>query len=307
MRGAGERYRGVVDCWEMWNEPYGRGFWAGTAEEYVELERVGFRAAKAGNPGCKVVGMCVYPGYRKWVERAAAAGGLKWLDILSFHIYLSPGLVAVSPERGSSRLEEFVGYLRQVARRHGRSGVPIWDTEGGVPCPPFYSWLPRRGPRWGWVEAAATVAKAVAQLRMSGVEKWFYYFCGYENGGPRDWYRVLNFSYILMDVEGSPKPTMLAWAAAARMLDGARVHRKIVRGRAVAYVFQRGGKAVAVAWSEAGAERIRLPRPVAVVDVVGQPMGRAADVELSEVPVYLVFDADAARAGQWLAAALGAR
>ncbi len=307
VRRAAERYRGVVDCWEMWNEPYGRGFWAGTPEEYVELERVGYQAAKAANPACKVVGLCVYPGYRKWVERVAAAGGFKWLDIVSFHVYLSPGLVAVSPERGSSRLEEFVGYLRQVARRHGRGGVRIWDSEGGVPCPPFYSWLPRVHPRWAWIEAAATVAKAVAQLRMAGVEKWFYYFCGYPHGGPGDWFRVLNFSYILMDVDGSPKPTMLAWAAAARMLDGARVHRKILRGTAVAYVFQRGGGAVAVVWSEKGGRRIRLPRPVAVVDVVGRPAGKAADVEVGEVPVYLLFDADAAAAGQWLEQALGGR
>lgn len=298
VRAVVGRYRDRIKHWEMWNEPYGWGFWAGTPEEYVQLENLGYDAAKAADPTCRVIGMCVYPGVRSWIERAVRAGGLRPLDILSFHVYISPAMVEPRGKRGRSAIEEGVRYLRMLLREEGREDVPIWDTEGGVGCPSFYSWLPPDGYRWDWREAAATVPKAVAQLMAAGVEKWFYYFVGFAGGGSGSYHRMNNIAYVEIDIDGSPKATLLAHAAAARLLDRSVYTGKIAAGPVVAYVFERQGSATGVLWTrqdeqgEGGqAVEISLPRELLgaqVYDVMGRSRRAEKMLRVDEVPVYLM-------------------
>ncbi len=294
-RAVAARYRGVIDHWEMWNEPYGWGFWAGTPEEYVHLERLGYQAAKQANPSCRVVGMCIYTGARDWVRRAVAAGGLKWLDIISFHIYISPGWVIIRPN-DRSPLERMVLHLRGLLREAGRPDVPIWDSEGGVRGPSFYSWLPRDAWSVTSQQAAATVTKACAQLMSQGVEKWFYYFLGYAAGGPGSYYLMHNFSYIQLDVDGSPKPTLLAHAAAARFLDERPFIGRAIAPQWAAYVFDDNGRGLAVAWARhlvaSHDRRVRLSLShavgdVQVFDIMGRARSTAHTVTLSNTPCYL--------------------
>ncbi|MBC7288419.1 MAG: hypothetical protein H5T86_10335, partial [Armatimonadetes bacterium] len=288
------RYKDVIGHWEMWNEPYGWGFWAGTAEEYVELERLGFLAAKQADPACRVVGMCVYPGVRDWIEAAVAAGGLRWMDILSFHVYLTPSLVSIG-DSGRSPLEDMVLYLCSLLREAGRADTPIWDTEGGVGCPSFYSWLPPDGWSVSSQDAASTVVKACAQLMGQGVEKWFYYFVGFSQGGSNSYYRMNNISYVEMDIDGSPKATLLAHAAAARLLDERPFVSRIVARGWTAYVFDDRGKGLAVVWArqENGSHPTELldlgsvVGPVEVIDLMGRSKGSMSAIELDVTPVYL--------------------
>lgn len=311
------RYKALIRHWELWNEPYGWGFWAGTPEEYVELERLGYEAAREANPECRVLGLCVYPGAKDWIGAAVAAGGLDHLDVLSYHVYISPGMTEPDAGSGRSYLEEQVRYLRGLLREKGRGEVPIWNSEGGIGCPSFYSWAPTDGQRYGWDEAAAAVPKAVVEMMGAGVEKWFYYFIGYAAGSWDGYYRMNNIAYVETDVDGSPKPTLLAHAAAARLLDESVFVDRVVGEGAVAYVFERGGEATAVAWARPREEEGAETRVVAeglrgceVYDVMGRRAAKGSveeEVTLTGMPVYLVGKMTGARMRGLMREGLGAR
>ncbi len=300
------RYKTLIHHWELWNEPYGWGFWAGTPEEYVELERLGYEAARQADPDCRVLGLCVYPGARDWIASAVAAGGLDPLDVLTYHVYISPGMTEPDAESGRSFLEDQVGYLRGLLREQGRGDVPIWNSEGGIGCPSFYSWAPTDGQRHGWDEAAAAVPKAVAQMMGAGVEKWFYYFIGFAAGAWDGHYRMNNIAYVETDVDGSPKPTLLAHAAAARLLDESAFVDRVLGPDAVSYVFERSGVATALLWARPRADepaevQLALPRPLtasARYDLMGRavPPGSPRErLTLTGTPVYLVARMTGAR------------
>jgi hypothetical protein len=287
------RYKEMIKYWEIWNEPYHWGFWAGTAEEYVELERLGFQAAHEADAGCRVLGMCIYPGVKQWIASAVAAGSIKHLDVLSYHVYISPDMTKLSDETGYSMLEEQVRYLHSLLQGEGRPEVPIWNSEGGIGCPSFYSWLPKDGYSWGWAEAAAAVPKAVAQMMSQRVEKWFYYFIGYANGTWGPFYRMNNIAYVETDVDGSPKATLLAHAAAARFLDERSFIGRIVGPHVVAYVFQGKGQATALTWARAGENEnseveLAVPGECTVYDLMGRQMQVGNRLRLTDCPVYLV-------------------
>ncbi|MCD6351488.1 MAG: hypothetical protein J7M26_05165, partial [Armatimonadetes bacterium] len=314
VRAVVSRYKNIIHHWEMWNEPYGWGFWAGTPEEYAELERLGYRAAKQADPNCQVLGMCVYPGVKDWISRAAAAGGLQHLDVLTYHVYINPTMVEPRGDEGRSTLEEQVRYLRGLLREQGRREVPIWDSEGGVGCPSFYSWMAPDAYRYTWQQAASTVTKATAELMGSGVEKWFYYFIGFADGAWDGYYRMCNIAYVETDTDGSPKPTLLAHAAAARLLDRSAFVDRVGGERSIAYIFERDGRATAVLWArrEAGDQPVNLalPRELAsaeVLDLMGRRRGRGDRLSLTSTPVYLRAKMSGRRMRLLLRRVMGAR
>ncbi|MBI2299506.1 MAG: hypothetical protein HYU66_11290 [Armatimonadetes bacterium] len=71
VRDTVTHYRDRIHCWEIWNEPYGSGFFAGPPEEYAEVLKAGSEACRAADPRCTVVGICAYPGLPEWGRRAA--------------------------------------------------------------------------------------------------------------------------------------------------------------------------------------------------------------------------------------------
>ena len=89
-----EHYRERIQNWEVWNEPYWTGFFTGTPEEYAELLQVACRAIKRADPHAVVVGGCFTPADEAWTRRVLAAGGLEFMDVLSYHVYWSPLWVA---------------------------------------------------------------------------------------------------------------------------------------------------------------------------------------------------------------------
>ncbi|MBM3501215.1 MAG: hypothetical protein FJX74_21400, partial [Armatimonadetes bacterium] len=123
-------YRQDIRYWEIWNEPYGGGFWGGTAEQYAELARVAGRAAKAEDPGCRLLAPCITPYAPEWATTALSAGAMEQADLFSYHGYgcLSKSLY--------DRVNEW-------AVRGGRL-LPRWNTETGVTARTFYRHTPDR-------------------------------------------------------------------------------------------------------------------------------------------------------------------
>ncbi len=80
------RYKGKVKYWEVWNEP-DIGFWTGTIEQYSDLLKSAYVAAKKADPECKVVFGGTAGVNLPFIERVYDTGGQYFFDVMAVHPY----------------------------------------------------------------------------------------------------------------------------------------------------------------------------------------------------------------------------
>lgn len=287
VRTVVSHYKQDIHYWEIWNEPYGSGFWGGTAEEYAELAKAAARAAKAADPSCRLLAPCTTPYAPEWTEKALAAGALEGADIFSYHGY-------------GCFVKSQYDRVKEWARRDGRAR-PYWNTETGVTARTFYRHvadkLDNEYTRWiggvGVAEAVGQVVKLFALAIASGADRFFYYWTNVEVGMcPR------MTSMSIYEYDRTIRPHGVAYAIAATMLDpceGAGVRE--FGGSVTCCLLRREGQAWAVLWARSKAasrplDLAGLPQGTRLLDVMGNPVaqekGGRLRVELSKEPVYLV-------------------
>jgi hypothetical protein len=292
-----EHFRDRIRHWEIWNEPYGQGFFSGTPEEYAELLKVAYRAVKRADPQAIVIGGCFSSYAQPWTRRVLARDGLQFMDVLSYHVYWSPALAEPAAPGEPTFLEQEVAHFADVMREHG-GAKPIYMTEGGLRCPPFASWLPKegfsRGAAFGsragsdrvltGVDAACGLVRGMVQMLSAGVTNICYYYTGGAQGAMPWFSTMANGYYVLMDYDGRPKPTMMAYSTLEQQLDGATPRGQRRHGDLTLHLFARGNGTLAVAWSDRG-RKLVLPG-IRVLDLMGneEPAGQLRPGE----PVYVV-------------------
>jgi hypothetical protein len=114
-----QRYKGVIDAYEVWNEPWlSKLFWhthfdnghkSGPApqRDYARLMQAAYGAAKAVDPGITIAGINTTtheaePGFieaSQWTRGVVENGGLEACDVISYHHYM--GSVSGIPRRRS--------------------------------------------------------------------------------------------------------------------------------------------------------------------------------------------------------------
>ncbi len=175
-----QRYCGVVEFYESWNEPNLTPFWSGTDAQLLQISADLYQIAKdPANCGC-TNGSCspggglnpnqvLLPSINSinsttlaWLDNYLAAAGptYPYADIASFH-----GYGATQPEDIVSSVAQF----RQILAKHGLSQLDLWDTEA--------SWG-QTLPNDQQSEAAWLLRFHVAQLA-SGVSRFIWY--AYDN------------------------------------------------------------------------------------------------------------------------------
>jgi hypothetical protein len=134
--------RGVIDTFEILNEPDGRWAFAGSAADYARMLRAGHDATVAGNPRAKVaIAGTMSLASRPWLEQVFAHAGPnpeRLYDIANVHI------------RGSLRqLPATMRAWRAFFAVHNAADKPLWVTEFGYPSDPVYQYdhAYRSGPR----------------------------------------------------------------------------------------------------------------------------------------------------------------
>jgi hypothetical protein len=293
-----EHYRARIQYWEVWNEPYWKGFFTGTPEEYAELLKVAYRTIKRADPQAVVVGGCFTPSAEDWTRRVLAAGGLEFMDALSYHVYWSPPMTELAATDEAPLVARQVQRYVELMREHAQP-KPVYMSEGGIRCPPFASWLPADGfdrsapfgPTTGagvastGLDAAAGLVRGMVEMLSAGVERVFYYYSGHEVGAMPWFSAMANGYYVLMDYDGRPKPTMMAYSALESMLVDARPAVVRCQHNLTAHLFGRGSGALAVVWS-AHARTLSLPPDVSVCDLMGNKM--SSPTLTAEEPVYLL-------------------
>jgi uncharacterized protein (TIGR03437 family) len=117
---VGERYKGRISSYEIWNEPNDPTYYAGTVAQLVDLTREAYQILKAIDPAITVVAPVPYAaGY---LDQLLQAGMAPYVDVISFHFYT----YTAPPEQVGSGIAN----VRLVMAKNGVSDVPFWDTEG---------------------------------------------------------------------------------------------------------------------------------------------------------------------------------
>lgn len=204
-------FKGKIDQWEVYNEPYvGYGFFikkveitdgnvtvvGGTPEDYVRLLKPAYEAAKTANPSCTVYWMD-YPG--AWHNAAAKAGAGNYCDGISFHVYNAPAPYVFRDF--SSIVEDLKQGLPD-----NKKNLPLINSETGSGGTGFFNVF-RHVPPDNRLADTKLAANAIVRGELAnlavGVRRLFTYTMHYSGWGP-------GYTVMLPDGNLSPIATALS-------------------------------------------------------------------------------------------------
>lgn len=127
------RYAGVVDAWEVWNEPNDTNFMRGADPKvYAKVLTYAYSGFKSGSAATPVV--FGGPSYvdDEWVRTALAAGARGKYDVMSVHPYQGVADEAPDlPDNGTKWRMNHLPALISAMAAYGDGAKPIWFTEFG--------------------------------------------------------------------------------------------------------------------------------------------------------------------------------
>lgn len=210
---AAARYRGLVDAWEVWNEPNLHGSWAGSVRRYARLLRAAYPAFKRGDANALVVFGGVSGNDDRFVAQAYAFGAGGSFDVMATHPY--QGVGDAPPEHADDGERWWITHVeavRAVMDAHGDAAKPIWFTESGWSAHA----TPPDAPAWARGVTEAQQADYGARLVRLVRARWpyvtnvFWYT-------DRSWSRNARLSgFGLLRRDLSPRPVLAALADAVR-------------------------------------------------------------------------------------------
>ncbi|MCM8829534.1 MAG: hypothetical protein NC824_00845 [Candidatus Omnitrophica bacterium] len=261
-----KHYKHYIKYWEVWNEPYSTHAWAGTPYDYVKLLKTAYEAAKKADPECKVMGNISAVNLTEWGEEVLKLGGLKYMDIVSFH-----GYPFVEGEVPKEKLKEVVHKLRKMMIQYGGEEKPLWCTEHSINSTSFFSDLdfPELPPiekrtKPDYRTPANRLVKMYVTFLSEGVEKCFWYTL--ITPPPNRSYD----DYIALEYNGSMKPYGFAYSTLVYFLEGTKFKKSIEFQSPLVhcYLFEKNGKSVGVMWIDfCGEKELKIEIPVAHKDV----------------------------------------
>lgn len=264
------RYRGVIDTYFIWNEPWGLGFWhtgydpaakaylagATPAADYARLSGIAYRAAKAADPKATVVGFNTAGD--DWTRGVLASGGLDACDAVDYHFYTTQDL-GFPGDPGSAAFATAVGAIR----RHPAGMKPVYLSEGqgnsnGMNGFESHIGMHRRSIPWDSDEDPLSTADRTCRFVMAnlaaGADKVFLYSLH----GHTSLLAAPNM-LTLVAADGFPHLELAAFSNLAWQLEDSRWQRTIAIGDGVfAFLFAGRDGAVAVISGRRNA-RLKLP------------------------------------------------
>ncbi|MBI4300929.1 MAG: carboxypeptidase regulatory-like domain-containing protein [Chloroflexi bacterium] len=208
------RYKDRIKVWEMWNEPDFLVFWLGSVEDYYQLLKVGYLAAKAADPDATVLlGGLAYWTNAQFLPRLldlmasdppARQKGF-YFDALPVHLYASSYDIYQETTRTQGLVRSKLGVDKRIWVNE--ANVPVCDDAepgNGTPfCPA----------RWrGTMEQQADfVIQAFALAAAADLERLFMFQFYDDVMPPREWYGLVRNN-------SRPRPSFYAYQVAARYL-----------------------------------------------------------------------------------------
>ncbi|GED69114.1 hypothetical protein BRE01_28160 [Brevibacillus reuszeri] len=118
----GQRYKGKIMYYEVWNEANLSGFYSGTLEKLVELTMEAYKTLKAVDPNIQIIS----PSYTgasgvSGMGDFLRAGGANWIDIVGVHLYGYP--------KPPEAMIDLAYAYRKTITQAGAGSLPVWNTE----------------------------------------------------------------------------------------------------------------------------------------------------------------------------------
>lgn len=285
-RQLAQRFKGLVEAWEPWNEANVATFGGHTVDQMCSWQKAAWLGFKAGNPGV-TVGWNVTTAVPTPAQTEGILANETWpyFDTYNIHSYDWPDAYA---------------HLWPPARE-AASGRPLWITEAdrGTPHlqnPPWYDQSPR-------LERlkAQMIAPAYANSLFAGARQHFHFILGnYQENN--------HIQFGLLREDLTPRPAYVALAVVGRCLAGARVlgrWQPVENLNVVAFRAQPDGQErdVLVAWVEKPVEwdergrttaALNWPKDLAaqeVVDYLGRSLGNTLPSLLGSAPIFVFLPA----------------
>ena len=262
VEATARQYRDLISHWEIWNEPNIPTFWMPDPdpEEFIDVAKTAYEAAKRGNPDCVVVapglaGPGHGPDSMAFLDRLIELGLPRYCDAISVHPYRH----RTTPE--DSDLEGDLRHIHELSALHG-GPRNLWITEL---C--WVTHLP-----WGNTErrAAEMLGRAVPIALGTGLMDKILWFRFHDPGLDR-FYLEHNCSLCRNDL--LPKAEYFAYQTCARLLEGAQPRGCLDLGPGVwNRLFARAGGHVLAIWSPKGSSMAAVDvgvDSVRVVDLMG--------------------------------------
>lgn len=255
MRLMAEHYRGRIDAWIIWNEidiSSGQwNTWHGSLEDYVQLQKVAYRAIKAGNPNATVLPF----GAAWWYDRGDTI--VRMLDLLAAdpdaranNFYFDAANLHLYSR--ADDIPRIIGWYREQLAARGMSR-PIWISEtNAIPYDDPVWPASKAGFRASLDEQASYIVEALATYVGLGIERVSVNRAidgtDFDAGGE---------PFGLIRNDGSTRPAFTAYQVVTRYFGGVReasYHRDPASG-VTKVVMEKSGERVTVLWtmSPAGA------------------------------------------------------
>jgi hypothetical protein len=301
VRAVVGRYRGVINAWDIWNEPWVHAFWIrrydesrdGHAryrtserphEDYARLSAAAYAAAKAVDAETPIVGISTtthQPGERvtsgrEWTRGMVAEGALSDCDIIGYHYYTRERL----GQAGDGAKTGYDWAIGPIIDAKGRVDKPVWMTEGS-PTPRllgegfYHHTLPYKIQEDPF-DAGDRLSRYLVTLLAEGVDKVFLYSMHCH------WYFTSTEYAVLVTPEGYLHPSAAAHSTAAWLLEGMHfVKRRELAEGVTGYLFEAPGRAVIALCPMPNHAPYELPQDagVRVLDLFGNeiPPGETLD------------------------------
>ena len=283
-----------VDAISIYNEfnhlPFNTGACGPTPACYMEMLVPAAEAVRAARPGTLIVGPENAHKDDDFLTGLYQAGGLNYLDAVSFHPYDygfeengSPEFLVESLAQAGARILEY---------NTDDTPPPVWITELG-----WTSVLTDSEAQQGDFLARAEIISVA-----SGVERFYWYDMISDNQSPTD--NIGNFGIVRQATEQvpvfEPKPAAAAQAIVSRMLAGKDfVAQDDIGPDIYSYRFGEGATAVTAAWALTPTTvSYKAEKPVQITSITGekrteQPVDGVVSIELGPSPVFLSASAAA--------------
>lgn len=281
-------YKGRIDHWEVWNEPWGQ-WWAAsgnpnaTPQYYGELLKRANKEAHAANPNVTIVGIDSYRSADdkgKWTQNALTAAPPANFDGFSFHLYDGSLMGGPTP---NARVE--ADYFHAAQKFSGGPVRPLWNTEGGPgDIATFYA--PEAGGMPITLQAAYAVRYDVTMMA-SGVKHYFLYAV---HSDPA----LEDTGFQAAEYDRAIRPILGARAVLASLVDGAKCLGRTAPVPGVdAYLFDdaQTRQRITVVWSFDGDKHtVTIPKAARVRDVWGNPLSSpGGKITVGNEPIYFVL------------------
>lgn len=288
------RYKGVIDDWFIWNEPWGKLFFHksydfknkqyvtyGSASEnakvYTRYSKLAYRGAKEGNPQCRISGFNSYGGIPKWNETVYDNGGYGFCEEVDYHIYYQD---TPSGYPGDGLKERMESAFSGILRKEGRISKPYIMSEGqagsgAVEESEQRIGLYKNAITWHSTEDYHWIADSNVRFVLShlalGVKRIFLYTShSYRHLGSGSGLQ------IMLGADGFPHPSLVAMAAFTGRVENRRFIRyQQLSENLYAALFSNGKQTTAVITGELSKKAVISCRgefPYQMADLYGNPV-----------------------------------